>query len=48
MSGTSDYLDRLKSIREKYGCSQPKTQSSYSEQMLNAERPAALDRPLGY
>lgn len=26
MSATTDYLDRLKSIREKYGCSQPKLQ----------------------
>lgn len=47
MSASGDYLDRLKNIREKYGCSQPKTQSGYNDQLL-AERPMALDRPLGY
>lgn len=48
MSGGSDYLDRLKNIREKYGCSQPKIQSAYTDQLLNAERPTGLDRPLAY
>jgi hypothetical protein len=28
MSNNSDYLDRLRNIREKYGCSQPKGQSA--------------------
>lgn len=44
MSATTDYLDRLKSIREKYGCSQPKLQPpTYADS--NLDRPTAIDRP---
>jgi|JI7StandDraft_1071085.scaffolds.fasta_scaffold2004151_2 hypothetical protein len=32
MSTSSDYLDRLRNIREKYGCSQTKAPGGYSDQ----------------
>ena len=48
MSANTDYLDRLKTIREKYGCSQPKNQPiSYSD-TLTIDRPTAIDRQLSY
>ncbi len=49
MSGSSDYLDRLKNIREKYGCSQPKANSNYpSDPYPLVDKASLLDRQLGY
>ena len=49
MSGSSDYLDRLKNIREKYGCSQPKTNSNYPTDLYPPiDKASLLDKQLGY
>lgn len=49
MATSGDYLDRLRNIREKYGCSQGKGQStSYGDQYLGAERAGILERPSAY
>lgn len=40
MTSSSDYLDRLKSIRDKYGCSQTKNYSDY--QNLAPERTTGI------
>lgn len=49
MSGASDYLDRLKNIREKYGCSQPKGTSNYpTDHYQPADKASLLERPLTY
>ncbi len=45
MSNNSDYLDRLKNIREKYGCSQPKIHAGLSETSLGMNRGLGMDRP---
>lgn len=38
MSSNTDYLDRLKGIREKYGCSQTKTSSYPNDTFLPPDR----------
>lgn len=42
MSGGSDYLDRLKNIREKYGCSQSKGASNYPTDLYPSTDKASL------
>ena len=47
MSENTDYLDRLKTIREKYGCSQPKTQANtYLDS--HVDRPTAVERTIPF
>lgn len=43
-NNSSDYLDRLRNIREKYGCSQPKNHSGIIDAHLPIDRTLGLDK----
>lgn len=48
MASSGDYLDRLRNIRQKYGCSQNKTSSPYADQYLGVQRTNPIERPAAY